>query len=65
MIDLPPKENSVIDNSLGLQYHSVITGKDIDWFIVANHYATYAQIKSRTGFRYILSNAKCKEVFGL
>ena len=65
MIFLPPKENSEIDASLGLQFHTVLTGKDIDWFIVAYHYPTYAEIKHRAGFRYILNNNKLKEVYGL
>jgi len=47
----------------GLKFHSVITGKIIDWFLVVEQKPLYATIKKRDGYRFLLSRKKLDEVF--
>lgn len=47
----------------GLNFISVVTKKEIDFFLVVEQKRLYAIIKSRTGFRYLLSEKKLNEAF--
>ena len=51
------------NKSQGLAFHSVITDKEIDWFLVVQHRPLYAVITHRDGYRYLLSKKKLGEVF--